>query len=371
MPGHLPTRLLTVAAMSVAGVAPLAGVAAATSTGDAAYTYTIIADTDDGFEPFQTGCPAVNNAGEVAFRAQRTSGEQQVLLGSGGELTIIADNEAEGLEFFEREVAINDRGDVAFAVDLPSSGEAVLRGNGTTLKTMATTAGAPYAFFAPEVSVDGKGRVFYKAILDNGDNGLFSAKQPSKQKTHFLASQTEFDGDSSDTSIRGSKIAFTESTDDDTFGAYVLDGTKITPIVDDTGGYNFVDNPSIGPRGRVALHATLDFFGEAIIVGRGGAVQTVADTTGPFGAFGQETPSQNGKGKIVFTATLDDRADYGLYDGPDPVANKIIAPVDSLAGSQVLQVITCEQALNDKGQIAFMARLGDGREVVVRADPVA
>ena len=376
MPAHTSTRLIVVAAIAVAGVTPVAaaGAASAVRTGGDEYTYTVIADTADGFVP-STDCPALNNKGEVAFHARRTSGEEQVLVGSGGALTIIADRDDEGLSSIEPEVSINDRGDVAFTANLlpPGTGRAILRGNGTRLRTLVSTKDDVFAIVAPTVAVNAKGRVYFKGILDEDggfDYGMFSARRPGKPTTHFLASESEFGGELSAPSVRGRRVAFTERPDAGGYGAYVLKGESITPIVDSTGPLNILVNPSIGPGVRVALLVTLDAGGQAIVAsGGGGQVETLADTSGLFANFGVGSPAQNGKGKVIFTAGTEEFSTYALFDGPNPATDKIIGHGDPLAGSNTYHITACRQALNDKGQIAFIARLTDGRDVVVRANP--
>jgi hypothetical protein len=60
----------------------------------------------------------------------------------------------------------------------------------------------------------------------------------------------------------------------------------------------------------------------------------------------------------------------GIFTGPNPVVDKVIAKGDALDGSTVRFVaLTHSQALNEFGQIAFVAGLADGREGVYRADP--
>jgi hypothetical protein len=371
MTAHVPNRLMIVGAIAIAGLVPLATAEAAPAPpAGAEYTFTVIADTADGFAR-SPDCPALNNAGEVAFHALRTTGEDQVVIGTGGDLTIIADRDEEDLGSIGREVAINDRGEVTFGVVLAGTGEAIMRGDGTTLRTVATTKGQPYADLMPMPAMDAKGRVWFKAKLDDGDYGLFSARGRGAQSTHFLASESEFDGDVSGPSVRGKRIAFTERPDSGGNGVYVLKGDKIIPIVDSSGPIQLLFDPSMGSHGRVALHAQFEDGEEALLAGRGGPVKTLVDTADGFDTFGLGSPSQNGAGEIVFTAIAQGGSGYELFDGPSPTTDLVVAIGDPLAGSEAFHLVSCRQALNDHGQIAFLARLADGRDVIVRADPVA
>jgi len=65
----------------------------------------------------------------------------------------------------------------------------------------------------------------------------------------------------------------------------LLDGT-FTTIADDSGPIGSLDKPSLNDDGFVAFLAFFDEGGEAILLGNGGALHTVATTDGPIGCFG-------------------------------------------------------------------------------------
>ena len=75
------------------------------------------------------------------------------------------------------------------------------------------------------------------------------------------------------------------------------------------------------------------------------------------------------RGAVVFFARLD-AGRVGIFTGPD-AADQVIAVGDPLFGSVVEEFFLNGSRLgfNDRGQIAFVARLADDRNVVVRADP--
>jgi hypothetical protein len=102
-------------------------------------------------------------------------------------------------------------------------------------------------------------------------------------------------------------------------------------------------------------------------MGNGGAAQLVASTNGPYSFL--FIPSINSAGLITFRASLDN-GQYGIFAGPDPDQDKVILTGDKLDGSTVIAITSHNQAINDKGQIAFRAQLADGRYGVYRADPI-
>jgi hypothetical protein len=83
---------------------------------------------------------------------------------------------------------------------------------------------------------------------------------------------------------------------------------------------------------------------------------------------GPSSVALNDRGQVAFAASLD-AGGYGIFTGPDPVANRVIATGDSLAGSQVADLGFFRDGFNDQGQVAFVAKLTNGLTEVFRADP--
>ena len=83
-----------------------------------------------------------------------------------------------------------------------------------------------------------------------------------------------------------------------------------------------------------------------------------------------DIPSINAAGKVAFLATRDSDGATGIYTGPDIAGDKVVATGDALFGSTVTALNVRQRALNDLGQVAFMAVLADGRNVVGVATPV-
>jgi hypothetical protein len=132
-------------------------------------------------------------------------------------------------------------------------------------------------------------------------------------------------------------------------------------------------SPDMNNNGTVAFSAEFGVTGRrGVFTGGGGPVVTVADTSGPFSSFPGLTPIINDNGEVVFLATLA-TGGIGIFTGPDPMADKVIETGDSLFGSVVTSLPGngTRLGLNDSGQVAFLASLADGREVIVRADPAA
>jgi hypothetical protein len=362
----------------------------------AKYGFTKVADSArDDFNPNSFTCASINNQGDIAFRAGRTSPDGLnsfdgiYRANADGSLTTIAeDPDRSRFGFLGNFPSINDLGDVSFAANLaPGFDQAVLRGNGTELTTIATTT-EEFNFFGFDTSVNNSGEVAFKAELDNFDEGLFSGSG-GEVTTHYLNStdvfldgqQVRFGGNDSRPSINNlGDIAFDE-TIQPAFDSGIFvgrEGSFRTIAAPDPN--RSVQEPVLNDEGTAAFETS--FFDEtgqfvtAIVKGNGGPLTAVADTTGPFGFFGFRPPAINNNGDVAFSAILDDDfPNTSIYVGPDPKKDRVIGTGDKLDGATTSNVSFCEEGLNDSGQVALIARLDDPsvpegrRTAVFRATP--
>lgn len=335
-----------------------------------AYSYTIIADSKrDKFDPFEFGCPALNDAGAIAFRGRKISGATGIYRGSGTAPTVIVQDSFDKYAFIGRHPSINNLGDVSFAARLRAGGEAIMRGRGGVLTTIATTQPGVFNFFAFDTSINDFGVVAFTGELDNFDEGLFFGSGAGTT-TVFLASSSPFQGRSVGPAINNNgQIAFHEDLDAGGSGAFRWDGTSFITIATSAGTIGgFPRTPSLNDNGVVAFDAFFDTGAAAILKGSGGSLTTIASSAGPFSSFNFNGPSINNRGRVAFSATLDAGGD-GIFVSPNPIAKRVIGTDDALAGSTVTGVILCREGLNTSGQVAFQAQLNDGRSVIARATP--
>jgi hypothetical protein len=395
-----------VAGLAIALGAMLSDARAQTAPPAPQYTFTKVADSvEDGFDPFSFGCAAINTPGDIAFRAGRLAPDGFNTIpgiyraNADGTLTTIAED-PKRFQTIGFNPSINDSGQISFAARLDAVDKAtgenievILRGDGSKkLTTIASTADE-FNFFGFDTSISNSGEVAFKAELDeefNFDEGLFSGSGGKKSgvTTHYLNStdvtldgqQVRFVGDDSRPSINNvGNIAFNESIQPNfDSGIFVgREGTFQTIAALDPNV--FVGVPVLNDGGTAAFERS--YFDEAnqefvteIVSGSGDTLTTVADTRGQFGSFGFRPPSLNNQGDVAFLATLDDGT-TGIFVGPDPVEDRVIATGDTLDGETVTGLTFCEEGLNDSGQLAFTAFYEDPdtletRVAVFRATPV-
>jgi hypothetical protein len=364
------------------------------------YTFTKVADgVEDGFDPFSFGCASINKPGDIAFKAGRLAPDGFNTIpgiyraNTDGSLTTIAEDQKRFVTIGFNP-SMNDLGQVSFAARLDGGNkpdtESILRVSGKKLTTIASTQNE-FNFFGFDTSINNNGEVAFKAERDeefNFDEGVFSG-QGKGVTTHYLNStdvsldgdgeQVRFGGNDSRPSINDDgNIAFDESIDVDS-GIFVgREGSFQTIAAPDPDVS--VQEPVLNDAGTAAFYRS--FFDEAnqefvdeIVTGNGGRLTTVADTRGDFNFFGFRPPSLNNDGDVAFHATLDDGTS-GIFVGPDPVANRVVATGDTLDGSTIQNLTFCEEGLNDDSELAFVAQLEDlsspmgFRMAVFRATPM-
>ncbi|MBA2564160.1 MAG: hypothetical protein H0V09_01900 [Gemmatimonadetes bacterium] len=335
------------------------------------------------FDPFGLGTPSINARGEVAFTGFLISGVTGIFRGAGGDVTLIADDSGR-ISFLGVNPSINDLGDVSFAAGLERGGEGIFRGNGGPLTTIATTEPGRFNFFGFDTSLNNQGVVAFKAELDSFDEGLF-AGDGSGVVPIYRASTSRFTGEDSGPSLNDAgpasgspgslaqvKVAFSERTDAGRTGNFLFRSGDFTTIAlaSDAGRIGFVEIPSLNDAGQVAFHAFLNNAPhEAILVGDGRSLSTIATTVARFRSF--RNPSLNDEGAVAFFAELD-TGEQGIFlrnDSASPII-RVIGTGDRLDGSTVTSLSFAREGLNDEGQLAFLVQLGDDRTAIFRATPL-
>ena len=386
--------------------------AQAQESGTVRYRFTTLLDSQrDGLTAVR--CPALNTLGTVAVTVRDDAAGLTMIVtkrGAGDAPLVIADTQAlpdhptfcdNGFSGLFSDPSINELGEVAFqgnlrrlstredcgTVEQRQRRQGVFLGRGGRLTPVAHTINPPGGAFIAEFlvadhSVNTRGQVAIVPELDDGDQGLIVGSRAGTFETRFLRSDGRFSGPSSRVSMNElGQIAFEDSLQGTpTSGIFISNpnGSFLT-IADNSGPFESVSDPSLNLFGRVAFLGS-QIVGDTqilgVFTGRGGPVTTVADSTGPYDSFRE--PSLNDLGQIVFTADLDELAGgrniQGVFTGPDPVADRVLQAGQLYAGVPIGSVVTCAEALNNRGQIVMTVQSEDPvtfevRTFVVRATP--
>jgi len=349
------------------------------------FLFTRIADDTGPIAEIGVAPVAINDAGQVAFLANLSTGKPAVFVGSGSTLTTVADTSSvfQSIGFadlFNRArpthgfPTINGLGQAIFGALRTNNVSGVFVGAGAISIADSTTGpitfeGDPYSSGSGSLTVVQADIVIAnrlrQAILVGNGGSLIRIADTS----------TTFAVLDADPRInRDGQVAFHGILRDGREGIFIGNGGALTTIADTSGPYaSFSDAPAISDNGQVLFQATLKATTDTpeisgLFLSSAGQIKTVANDTGHFASFGF-APAINTQGQIAFLGTTKS-GQVGVFAGTDEKLDRVVAIGDALDGSTVvdLSVLSFRTGLNNSGQIAFIAGLADGRTGVYRGD---
>jgi hypothetical protein len=344
------------------------GILLAMTNPAAAYTFTNIADTSGQFNLFQDNPISINDNGIVAFRGILDDGNDGIYTGNGSTLTTIADRSGQFSGFEFGAPTINNSGLIVFKASLDNGSNGIYTSNGTTTTLIfQSTSSAPF-FIGGYPDLNENGAISFQAA--NFSAGQWIYRTSGGSLTTIADNAGILSGFSGDPVINDSgTVAFWALLDSGGQGIFIGNGSGSFQTIADSSGYTVYNPPSINNSGTVAFTAIPNTgIGKAgIYTSNGTTISTYIDPSSPFSVAGGKQ-SLNDNGNIAFLANVG-APRYGIFIGPDPIADKVIERGDTLFGSTVIDVQLWNRGLNNNGQLAFYASLADGRQVIVRADP--
>lgn len=301
------------------------------------------------------GGPAINDNGVVAFRAAMPGsfGAQGIYTGNGGPLTTIA---LEGGNVFSLYTLpeISNSGEVAFNGD-PFGfqlAEATFAGNGGALTTVFTDPG-PFGLDLGAPSINSAGVVGTVVFGGSGNQVVTGTGGPV---TTLLSTSQVFNIGESAINEKGQIAVNWRGLNGFTQGIYVVDGAGAHPIYQtndpNIDGLLPLDMNNLG---KVVFYEENSIGTYSIVIGDGLHTSTFLTALFPGGQL--PTVAINDSGMLA-TQFGDGAISVGTdYAHMSPV----IDIGDPLDGSTVKELFFGENGFNNKGQVAFLAELADGR----------
>ena len=374
---------------STACVYCLATVVLPQEAGAQNYTFTNMIDNTGPFTEFDS--LALNNFGVVAFAANVLNNNAGVYRTDGVNVTTVADTTGplELLSFID----MNDAGQVAFSALDPFVFNiwGIYRGDGNSVVTLADHTSWPFSEGTGQrieiwqlPSINNSGAVAFSATGGirgiTAGSGIFSG---TGGNLTTIAHAAGLDGPAyyftSTAEINSvGNVAFVgQSVVPDPIsvlhraGIFVGNGGTTTTVIAPGGAYDIDTTRYFGfnDEGVVATAAIRE-EGTDVLRIDGASVEVIA---GPYEDV-HEVGLNNG-GEVAFLAEFAPNTD-GIFTGPDPLADRVIAEGDPLFGSTLLELKPSffsnnkwMDGPNESGQIAFRYKLADGREGIALATP--
>jgi|APTNR8051073442_1049403.scaffolds.fasta_scaffold09924_3 hypothetical protein len=147
-------------------------------------------------------------------------------------------------------------------------------------------------------------------------------------------------------------VAYIREATDGLKGVYTRGTGAETRIADSSGPFFDFSGVQIDESGRVCFQATLDAGGSGIYAGKGGKLETIAETGATYSQL-EDGPAMNASGAIAYRATLADGS-RALHLNQNGETTTI---ADSAGG---FKNFSATPALNDSGTLAFAATFDAG-----------
>jgi hypothetical protein len=326
------------------------------------FSWTVIATTGERFSDFAPYVAAVNDAGMVAFQAALRDGGSGVFAGSGEAAAQLVGADVIAVTSHPD---VNLAGETSFYGDLPGGGQGVFVLRDGRLQTIADTRGRLSSVGPLGPTMNEAGMVAFRADPAEGVSGIFVGDAADVATVAETGSGwSRFHGlpviDS------GGAVVFRADGEDGVEGIYSAREGAIRAVAE-TGDVfeSLALFPSVNDRGTVAFAATLRDQGSAILIADDGRI-TVVDSDGEFERF--RGALIDDAGSVVRIATARGGS-LGLFSGPDPKTDRILAIGDQLFGSTVTDFASNPVSINAVGHLAVRARLADGRQLILRTNP--
>jgi hypothetical protein len=324
---------------------------------------TVIATTGDRFSGFAPYVASVNDAGTVAFQAALCGGGSGVFTGEGGEVEEVVGPSVVGRVWSHPD--LNNAGELSFYGDLLDGRQAVfLLRDGH--QAIADTHG-PFVSIGPfGPTMNEAGAVAFRADGAPGVSGIYAADGTAVTK--IAETDGPWSGFHGLPVMTGEgAVVFRADRKDGVQGIYTGRGGSVEPVAETGDRFeSFGRFPSADEQGTVAFAATFRGGGEAIFTAEGGRATPIGETGEAFESYRGALITNTGG--VVRVATPRGGS-LGLFSGPDPEADRILAGGDPLLGSTVSELGANPVSVNSAGQVAISATLVDGRQAILRADP--
>ena len=330
------------------------------------FSRTVIATTGDRFDDFSPYVASVNEAGTVAFQALLRRGGTGVFVGSGGPVTQAAVPDI--VAAVTSHPDLNDTGDISFYGNLSGAIPAVFLLRGGRLQSIEDVRGAFTSVGPLGPTMNEAGMVAFRAEPTEGVSGIFVGDNAAVTMVADTEGRwSSFHG--LPVINRSGTVVFRADRKDSVQGIYAVSEGSIRTIAETGDQFEALAHfPSMNDHGTVAFAATLRSAGGGIFTAD---VDGITQVCGTDGAFESYRGALIGVGGAMVRIATPRGGNLGLFVGPDPDADRILGLGDELLGSTVADFASNPVSVSAAGHVAIRATLTDGRQLILRADPLA
>lgn len=336
--------------------------------------------------------------------------------------TTIAANDDRFTDFAPYVASIDDAGRVAFQATLPDGHTGVFIGDGDTVDDVAVTSDAacPVTRFASHPDIDRAGDLSVYGVLANGEQAALRITPDGRVTSAGARDGLSGIGPLGPTANRPGDIALRATTRDGRACIAAWRGLRCERIAEAGERFQAFDGlPVVNDAGLVVFRADAPDGRQLVVLQRGEGCDVLASTgEGDLAELGR-FPVLTDRGLVAFVArrasggwgifTVDADAGagslacvhasepgfesfrgvlandaglvafygtptggrLGLYTGPGARHDRVLGLGDPLFGSVLVDFALNPVSVNVRGQLAVRVALDDGRQFILRGDPVS
>jgi hypothetical protein len=329
------------------------------------FSMTVIASTADQFSDFTPYVASVNDAGTVAFQAALQGGGTGLFTGSGGSVARVAGPDL--VAAVTSHPDLNGSGVFCFYGKHVDGAAAIFLVSDGQLRSIANAGGA-FAGIGPlGPTMNEAGMVAFRADRTSRVSGIYVGDGAGVAGVAETGDRwSRFHG--LPVISESGTVVFRADRKDGVQGIYAAAQGSIRTIAETGDVFESLAHfPSVNDHATVAFAATLRSGGAGVFSAGAGGITQAGDTDGPYEGYRGALIADDGR--IVRIATPL-RGRLGLFGGPDPEADRILALGDALLGSTVTDFAANPVSVSGAGHVAIRATLTDGRQLILRAEAV-
>lgn len=324
------------------------------------YALTPIAATGDRFTNFAPYVPAINDAGAIAFQAALATGGSGAFIEHNGAISTVCDPASLPISEVTSHPDLNATNTCCFYAKLDTGRAAVVHVHHGSMSIIADSPGP----LGP--TINSRADIAFRTVSPDGHAGILIAQGNSTTliadtRAHFRA----FHGLPviNDTGA----VAFRADTSDGRQVICVFQGGVLQTVARTTEDSSSLGAfPTLNDDGVVAFCATHHAV-STLRAARGTSSIDLLDSSGPFESF--RGVLLDSSGRVVFYATP--RAGrLGIFTGPDPRTDRLLSLGDPFLDSTIADFALNPVSINRAGHLAIRVALADGRQYILRADPL-
>jgi hypothetical protein len=331
---------------------------------------TPVATNGGRFVDFAPYVPSINDDGIVAFQATLNGGHSGIFTGDGKAITefAVTASSACPARLFSSHPDINRACRLTSYATLKSGHEAVLlmHPDGSIAATDARDGFSGIGPLGPTMNEHDN-----VAVRGTSQEGRACIRVRRGARFHAIAEAGNrycgFEG--LPVVNNDGHIVFRADLPDGQQGIFVHRDDQCAAIA--TTGHEFKELarfPMMNDRGAVAFAARRASGVSGLFIATPGGLACVIDSEAGFDSF--RGVLINNAGPIAFFGTPAG-GQLGIYTGTDPHRHRALGLGDPLFGATVVDFALNPVSINELGQIAIRVALDDGRQFILRGDPLA